>query len=1025
MRKFFSTFWIAGILFVSGLLLAYSFPPGAFSFRRAEQDTLTESMKRVPSNALQGLEVAYGLEVQLVAAEPMLLNPTNIDVDDKGRIWVTEAYNYRPAINGTPTRAKGDRIVILEDFNQDGVADTAKVFYQGPELNAPLGIAVLGNRVIVSQSPYVWNFYDDNGDDVADRKEIMFQGIEGEQHDHGVHAFTFGPDGKLYFNFGNSGTTLKDKSGNVVLDQDGDEIGPKKYKQGMVFRCNPDGSGVECLGDNFRNPYEVAVDSYGTLWQSDNDDDGNKGVRINYVMPHGNYGYSDEMTGAGWQSNRANREDSIPFRHWHLNDPGVVPNMLQTGAGSPTGILVYEGNLLPEPFRQQLIHCDAGPNVVRAYTTAKSGAGYNAGIINILKGDRDKWFRPADVCVAPDGSLIVADWYDPGVGGHQAGDQVRGRIYRVTTSAARRYEMPVPDYSTPSGALKALQSPNLSTRYKAYEALQAFGSRAILPLQRLWKSGGNAALRARAFWALLGVDKKGTAGYISHAMKDANPLIRILAIRGALRIGQDVIPVVQVLRKDRDIQVRRECALALHHHPSPEAPGLWAELALQHDGKDRWYLEALGIGADAQWDSYFTSYIERVKDPLVLQAGRDIVWRARTDEAIPYLTKLAGDDSVSIQQRLRYFRAFHFNQGSAKYTSLIKLIESNKGEDNLVNQLALYALPEKPVRMSPVAMKALENVLRSVDGTRAYLDLVIKFNLHNETPRLLELAVSQPATDIGRSAVRTIFQFNAEQLIWNVIEDTDTLRTKAILLATGSAGTTSSVNLVQSVVFSTQFPLSVRRYAASRLGRSGEGEQRVLQLLRAHAVPEELIPDIVNSVSGAWMKSIRTEAQSYLPKKSESQEEVKVIPTLSSLASFRGVPAKGKLVFANQCAVCHKVNNDGYDFGPKLSEIGAKYDKDGMLKAIVQPNEGISFGFEGWTLQMKDGSSLTGIISSKTETDIDLKYPGGAVQRIKTADVKSMQQLKQSMMPEGLHEAMSNQELSDLLAYLLELRKKG
>jgi putative membrane-bound dehydrogenase-like protein len=409
MRKFFSTFWIAGILFVSGLLLAYSFPPDAFSFRRAQQDTLTESMKRVPSNALQGLEVAYGLEVQLVAAEPMLLNPTNIDVDDRGRIWVTEAYNYRPSINGNPTRAAGDRIVILEDFNQDGVADTTKVFYQGPELNAPLGIAVLGNRVVVSQSPYVWNFYDDNGYDVADRKEIMFQGIEGEQHDHSVHAFTFGADGKLYFNFGNSGTTLKDKEGNVVLDQDGDEIGPKKYRQGMVFRCNPDGSGVECLGDNFRNHYEVAVDSYGTLWQSDNDDDGNKGVRINYVMPHGNYGYSDEITGAGWQSNRANREDSIPFRHWHLNDPGVVPNMLQTGAGSPTGILVYEGNLLPEPFRQQLIHCDAGPNVVRAYTTAKRGAGYTAGIINILKGDRDKWFRPADVCVAPDGSFIVAD----------------------------------------------------------------------------------------------------------------------------------------------------------------------------------------------------------------------------------------------------------------------------------------------------------------------------------------------------------------------------------------------------------------------------------------------------------------------------------------------------------------------------------------------------------------------------------------------------------------------------------------
>ncbi len=182
----------------------------------------------------------------------------------KGRVWVTEAYNYRPAINGNPTNPSGDRIMILEDNNGDGIADTAKIFYQGPEINAPLGICVLGNRVLVSQSPYVWSFYDDDGDDKADRKEILFQGIGGEQHDHGIHTFTFGPDGKLYFNFGNEGKTLRDKNNKPVLDQDGDEIGPKKYTQGMVFRCDPDGSNVECLGQNFRNPYEVAVDSYGT-----------------------------------------------------------------------------------------------------------------------------------------------------------------------------------------------------------------------------------------------------------------------------------------------------------------------------------------------------------------------------------------------------------------------------------------------------------------------------------------------------------------------------------------------------------------------------------------------------------------------------------------------------------------------------------------------------------------------------------------------------------------------------------------
>ncbi len=120
----------------------------------------------------------------------------------------------------------------------------------------------------------------------------------GVQHDHGMHSFTSGPDGKLYFNFGNDAKTLRDKNNKVVLDQYGDSIASPKYRMGMVFRCDPDGSNVERLGNNFRNNYEVAVDSYGTMWQSDNDDDGNRGVRINYVMDYGNFGYVDEMTGA-------------------------------------------------------------------------------------------------------------------------------------------------------------------------------------------------------------------------------------------------------------------------------------------------------------------------------------------------------------------------------------------------------------------------------------------------------------------------------------------------------------------------------------------------------------------------------------------------------------------------------------------------------------------------------------------------------------------------------------------------------
>jgi putative membrane-bound dehydrogenase-like protein len=421
---------------------------------RAERDSaytkLTDEEKRLPKNALAGLETAEGLQTTLFASEPMMGNPTNIDVDARGRVWVCEAFNYRPQLNPeNPQREEGDRIMILEDKDGDGKADTAKVFYQGTDVNAALGIAVLGNKVIVSCSPNVFVFTDTDGDDKADKKELLFTHVGGEQHDHAVHSFTFGPDGKLYFNFGNAGEQLMDKDGKPVIDKEGNVVNDKgyPYRQGMVFRMNQDGSELEVLAHNFRNNYEAAVDAFGTIWQSDNDDDGNQSTRINYVMQHGNYGYVNEMTGAGWRARRTNMEQEIPRRHWHQNDPGSVPNLLINGAGSPAGIMVYEGSLLPSSFRNQMIHCDAGTNIVKAYPVTPEGAGYKAEIKPLLEGVRDQWFRPVDVCAAPDGSLFVADWYDPGVGGHQMGDLNRGRIYRIAPDGGS-YKIPATDLAT-------------------------------------------------------------------------------------------------------------------------------------------------------------------------------------------------------------------------------------------------------------------------------------------------------------------------------------------------------------------------------------------------------------------------------------------------------------------------------------------------------------------------------------------------------------------------------------------------
>ena len=651
-----------------------------------------------PGNAkaqLAQLKVADGLEVGLFGLEPMVVNPADMDVDHRGRVWVTEGANYRSSFQKWGVlRPDGDRIQILEDTDGDGIADKAKTFYQDLSINTALGICVLGNKVIVSSAPYIFVLTDTDGDDVADKRELLFTTDVGQaDHDHAAHAFVFGPDGKLYFNCGNAGRVLrrpvqKDlplhgkltkeqiEGGTLVKDASGREISDKgrPYRQGMAFRCDIDGSDVEVLGHNFRNNYELAVDSFGTVWQSDNDDDGNQGVRINYVMEGGNFGYSDEMTGAGWGQKRTGWESEIPKRHWHLNDPGVVPNFVQTGAGAPTGIAVYEGDLLPPVFRGQVVHCDAGPRVVRAYPATQDGAGY-AGTVTDILTSADDWFRPSDVAVGPDGALFVADWNDSGVGGHSMADQkletMTGRIYRVAPKG-NRPAVPKLDLKSAKGAVTALRSPNHETRYLAWNALHEMGGKASKELKKVW-NGTEPRQRARALQLLARI-KGNELKQVSAALKDTDSDIRVAGLRLARELGLDLIAVAGPLVGDPSPQVRREVAIALRGSSAPAAPALWAKLAARHDGKDRWYLEALGIGADRQWDAYLGAYLAAVGDRWDTPAGREVVWRSRSKQTPALLVKMITDKKTTEPEKQRYLRAFDFINGPEKDAALLQLL---------------------------------------------------------------------------------------------------------------------------------------------------------------------------------------------------------------------------------------------------------------------------------------------------------------------------------------------------------------
>lgn len=1018
-------------------------PPVEFTKPGAPAGSISHDAKDAASN----LDVADGLEATLFASEATgLLSPADIDIDHLGRVWVCEVVNYRHR-NGE--RPEGDRILIVEDTDGDGVSDKQTVFYQGREVDSALGICVLptisgkGTRAIVSCAPHVWIFTDEDGDLKADKKELLFTNVGDPQHDHSTHAFVFGPDGKLYWNFGNTGHRVYDKNAKAVVDIAGNEVNDsgRPYRQGMAFRCNMDGSDFEVLGHNFRNNYELAVDSFGTVWQSDNDDDGNKGVRINYVMEGGNFGYVDEMTGAGWQTPRTNLEAEIPLRHWHQNDPGVVPNLLQTGAGSPTGICVYEGNLLPEVFRNQLIHCDAGPNVVRAYPVKKSGAGYQAESVNILTGTRDNWFRPSDVSVAPDGSIIIADWYDPGVGGHRMGDVDKGRLFRVAPPG-RAYKNPKFDFSSVGGSIDALSSPNLAARYLAWTSLQTAiatdADTAGSALRKVFETDDNPRVRAR----ILGVMAKSPAlrkKALDAASRDKDADIRIAAIRlvrqklpgvDAAAANADVVEMLDRLVNDSSVQVRRECALALRLLKDPKKQEFWARLAVAHDGSDRWYLEALGIAAEHDWDACLEAARSKESSPLKTDAAaspvaRDLIWRSRGSTTPKALATLLESNKTTESDAPRYLRAFDFLAGPEKKSAILELAFATLGDQGktaLVNREAISRLDAFDITKSPEHRVAMNRVLDGLKGQSQFVSLVDKFNVVERFPDLLALSQAKPAEQISIDAMRVLLAKKQFDLLKTALASNEGSVAIATATAMSNSGDAQVAELLLPLAKNDGLPNDLRREAIKGASRSRQGAAELVKLAESKQYDESLVPALSAALHSSVFEDVRSSASKLFPL--PPGKDSRPLPPLSELAAMKGNARNGGALFGTigKCATCHIVNGEGKEVGPNLSEIGAKLSRQAMFESIIFPSAGISHNYESWLIELKNGTTQAGIIVSDDGKSISLKGPDAIVRTFANDDIEQRTKQKISLMPADLAKLLSQEEMVDVVEYLTTLK---
>ena len=607
---------------------------------------------------------------------------------------MTEGVNYR---RKKTRRPGGDRIVVLEDTDRDGRADKFHVFLEDPELISPLGISVMGNKIIVAQPPHLIVYTDVDGDlrfdPKKDKRENLLTGFFGNNHDHSLHAVVAGPDGRWYFNQGNTGAEFTTKDGVTYRVGGAYDSGVKLagarsddgriWTGGFAASMNPDGTKLRMIGHGFRNSYEHSVTSFGDVYQNDNDDP--PACRTTWLMEGGFLGFFSRSGKRLWQADRR-RGQSIPTAHWRQEDPGTLPPGDIYGRGAPTGIAFYENGALPEKYRGLLLSAESRLQTIFGYYPVAEGAGFRLERFEFLTADAGSYFRPSDVMVGADGALYVSDWFDERVGGHGTQDDaLTGTIYRI---APKGFVPTIPRVErTPDGALTAagartlLESPSPNVRFAGLSALREMAARdrtatsaALKPLL----AHANPYLQARAAWLQPYLGDEGVAEAM-RLLDHKDPQNRILAFRILRQSGLNVFArpdLIERLVRDPSPGVRREVAVHLRDQ-SKKSKLEWApQLLARYDGKDRTYLEACGLAAEGVEGEVWERVCQLLPAASALTwtpIHARIAWRLQPPAALPAVLERALAKSLPFEERKLAVDTIAFTRTREAVAAMVKL----------------------------------------------------------------------------------------------------------------------------------------------------------------------------------------------------------------------------------------------------------------------------------------------------------------------------------------------------------------
>ncbi len=929
-------------------------------------------------DSLRCLRVRPGFAVELVAQEPLVMDPVAFDWGADGKLWVVEMADYPLGLDGKGK--PGGRVRFLEDIDGDGRYDKSTVFLEG--LNFPNGIMAWRNGVLVSAAPDVFYAADTNGDGKADVRKTLLTGFGEGNQQHRMNGFEYGLDNWVYGANGDSG-------GNIRSLATGKELNIS----GRDFRFRPDDGALETQAGGTQ--FGRHRDDWGN-WFGNN----NSAWLWHYVVPeqyiarNPHYAVRSNKT---FPPNYPNPTRVYPIARLQQRFNFVGAPNSASAANSATP---YRDELFGPEFATSVFISDPSYNLVHREVLEADGVTFTSHRAPDEQeaeflASSDTWFRPTMLKTGPDGALYVADMYrfviehpewiptDVAKAMDLRAGQDQGRIYRVFPAGAKLRPIPRLDRLDTAGLVAALESPNGWQRDTAQHLLvQKQDPSAVEPLKLLSLAAKDPKVRMQSLCTLDGLHAL-TPEIIMAALRDAHFAVRERAVRlsesllaGSPALGEALLPLV----KDPALRVRHQLAFTLGEWDSPKAGRALGELAV-NNANDPHLQTAVMTSAARHLGEMLVVAMQHPQQGKMIEQLLGFASAANDEGALIKSLAVVAQAGTAPVEAWRFAAVAGFLDSLDRHNTTLGRFQAASRDElrTTIQQLEPLFAQARRVALDTQSkdverLPAVRLLGRGITATDADLEA------------LGRLLGPQNSQEIQRAALANLGRGQGE-----VVAD-------VLLAAWGNLGPLMRGNVLDLL-----------------LSRS-EWMQRLLGALEEHKMSPGALGIVQQQrLLNHTQAAIRDRAKKMFA--AAATDRHRVVQQYEVVRSLHGDAIRGADLFRQNCAPCHRFHEEGNDIGADLGTVAYK-PLDYLLTAILDPNQAVEARYTAYTAVTKNDTECSGIMVAQTATSITLRQPGGHETSLIRSDLKSVTSSGRSLMPEGFENGLNPQGMADLLAHI-------